>query len=59
MATGPTEPPTAESGRARDSWFHERESAWLYRRLAALETDPPKQRLIAALAAAAEDQAGT
>jgi len=49
---------TTESG-ARDSWFHERESAWLYRRLAAVEPDPPKQQLFLALADAAEEQAGT
>ncbi len=56
MATGPTDPATAG---ARDSWFHERQSAWLYRRLAAVEADPPKQHLFTALAAAAEDQAAT
>ncbi|HUO95908.1 MAG TPA: VIT1/CCC1 transporter family protein [Steroidobacteraceae bacterium] len=49
---------TTESG-ARDSWFHERESAWLYRRLAAVEPDPPKQQLFLALADAADEQAGT
>ena len=59
MATGTTEPPAGDPADARASWFHERESAWLYRRLAAVEPDPPKRRLFEALAAAAEDQAGT
>jgi vacuolar iron transporter family protein len=59
MATGTTDPKAGVPPDARTSWFHERESAWLYRRLAAVERDPPKQRLFEALAAAAEDQAGT
>ena len=59
MATGPTEPRADAAGAARDSWFHERQSAWLYRRLAAIEPDPPKQRLFAALADAADEQATT
>jgi VIT1/CCC1 family predicted Fe2+/Mn2+ transporter len=41
-----------------DSWYHEKESAWLYRQVAAAEPDPHKQRLFTQLAAAAEEQAG-
>jgi VIT1/CCC1 family predicted Fe2+/Mn2+ transporter len=41
-----------------DSWYHEKESAWLYRKLAAAETDPAKSSLFLKLAAAAEEQAG-
>lgn len=40
-----------------DSWYHEKESAWLYRRVAAAEPDPHRQRLFTQLAAAAEEQA--
>jgi vacuolar iron transporter family protein len=40
-----------------DSWFHEKESAWLYRQLAAAEPDPQKSELFTKLAAAAEEQA--
>jgi vacuolar iron transporter family protein len=40
-----------------DSWYHEKESAWLYRKVAAAEPDPHKQRLFAQLAGAAEEQA--
>ncbi|HLY52268.1 MAG TPA: VIT1/CCC1 transporter family protein [Steroidobacteraceae bacterium] len=40
-----------------DSWYHEKESAWLYLRVAAAEPDPRKRRLFEQLAAAAEDQA--
>jgi VIT1/CCC1 family predicted Fe2+/Mn2+ transporter len=40
-----------------DSWFHERESAWLYREVARAEPDPRKSELFLRLAAAAEDQA--
>ena len=40
-----------------DSWYHEEESAWLYRQVAAAEPDSHKQRLFTQLAAAAEDQA--
>jgi VIT1/CCC1 family predicted Fe2+/Mn2+ transporter len=43
----------------RESWFQERQSAWLYRRLATIEQDPLKQRLFESMAAAAEDQATT
>jgi len=42
---------------AVDSWYHEKESAWLYRRVAAAESDPHKQRLFEQLALAAEKQA--
>jgi VIT1/CCC1 family predicted Fe2+/Mn2+ transporter len=55
----PTEPGAGERSGARDSWFHERESAWLYRHLARLETDPPKRQLFESLGAAAEEQALT
>ncbi|HLQ07952.1 MAG TPA: VIT1/CCC1 transporter family protein [Steroidobacteraceae bacterium] len=40
-----------------DSWYHEKESAWLYRRVAAAEADPGKSELFLKLAAAAEEQA--
>jgi vacuolar iron transporter family protein len=40
-----------------DSWYHEKESAWLYRRVAAAEPDPAKSELFLKLAAAAEEQA--
>jgi len=40
-----------------DSWYHEKESAWLYRQVAAAEPDSHKQRLFTQLAAAAEEQA--
>ncbi len=42
----------------QDSWFHERESAWLYRVVAQRETDPAHRQLFATLADAAEHQAG-
>lgn len=42
---------------ALDSWLHEKESAWLYRRVALAEPDPRKRRLFEQLAAAAEEQA--
>ena len=42
---------------APDSWYHEKESAWLYRRVAAREPDPAKSRLFLKLAEAAEEQA--
>jgi hypothetical protein len=41
-----------------DSRYHEKESAWLYQRVAATETDPRKRNLFLQLAAAAEEQAG-
>ncbi|HSD75369.1 MAG TPA: VIT1/CCC1 transporter family protein [Steroidobacteraceae bacterium] len=40
-----------------DNWFHERESAWLYRRVAACEPDARRKALFESLAAAAERQA--
>jgi vacuolar iron transporter family protein len=40
-----------------DSWYHEKESAWLYRQLAAAEPDAGKSKLFLKLAAAAEEQA--
>ncbi len=41
----------------RENWFHERESAWLYLRVAETEPDPRKQELFRSLGAAAERQA--
>ncbi|HEU4531620.1 MAG TPA: VIT1/CCC1 transporter family protein [Steroidobacteraceae bacterium] len=40
-----------------DNWYHERESAWLYARVAAHEPDPRKRELFLSLARAAERQA--
>lgn len=40
-----------------DSWYHEKESAWLYRQVAAAEPDPHRRHLFEQLAAAAEQQA--
>ncbi|MGH8285594.1 MAG: VIT1/CCC1 transporter family protein [Steroidobacteraceae bacterium] len=40
-----------------DSWYHEKESAWLYRQVAAAEPAANKRELFLKLAAAAEDQA--
>src|SRR5712675_812377 len=40
-----------------DSWYHERESAWLYRVVADAESDPRLQQLFRALSQAAEEQA--
>ena len=40
-----------------DSWYHEKESAWLYHRVAAAESDVRKKTLFLQLAAAAEEQA--
>ena len=40
-----------------DSWYHERESAWLYRVVADAESDPRHQQLFRALSQAAEEQA--
>src|SRR5262245_43491543 len=45
------------SSAAHENWFHERESAWLYGRVAAFENDPRKRELFLSLAAAAERQA--
>jgi len=42
---------------AADSWYHEKESAWLYREVAAAESDPARRALFVKLAATAEDQA--
>jgi VIT1/CCC1 family predicted Fe2+/Mn2+ transporter len=41
-----------------ENWREEKQSAWLYRRLTAREHDPEKKKLFAALADAAESQAG-
>ncbi|HRX88236.1 MAG TPA: VIT1/CCC1 transporter family protein [Steroidobacteraceae bacterium] len=40
-----------------DGWYHEKESAWLYLQVAAVEPDPAKRALFLKLAATAEDQA--
>lgn len=40
-----------------ESWYHERESAWLYRVVAEVDSDPRHQQLFRALADAAEEQA--
>jgi VIT1/CCC1 family predicted Fe2+/Mn2+ transporter len=40
-----------------DSWYHEKESAWLYRQVAGAEPDPRKRELFLKLATAAEQQA--
>jgi VIT1/CCC1 family predicted Fe2+/Mn2+ transporter len=42
---------------AAESWYHEKESAWLYGVVAAAEPDPVKRELFGKLAAAAESQA--
>ena len=57
--TGGTDRSGTRTAELRASLFHERESAWLYRRLTAIEPDPRKQQLFTSLAAAAEEQAGT
>jgi len=41
----------------QDSWYHERESAWLYRIVAGCEPVPARRQLFESLAAAAEEQA--
>lgn len=40
-----------------DSWYHEKESAWLYREVASAEPDARKRTLFLKLAEAAEEQA--
>jgi vacuolar iron transporter family protein len=45
------------TGPGVDSWYHEKESAWLYRRVAAAEPNAHKRRLFEQLARAAEEQA--
>jgi len=42
---------------AADSWYHEKESAWLYGEVAAAESDPARRALFIKLAATGEDQA--
>ncbi len=44
-------------GGHSDSWRHEKESAWLYLRVATAEPDARKRQLFEQLATAAEDQA--
>ena len=56
MSTPASEPPPSPKA-LQASWFHERQSAWLYGRLAALETDTSKRQLFVALAEAAQSQA--
>ena len=41
----------------RESWFQERQSAWLYRQLAEAEEDPARSKLFTSLAHSAEEQA--
>jgi VIT1/CCC1 family predicted Fe2+/Mn2+ transporter len=48
-----------KQGEQQLSWFHELESAWLYRRLVAIEPDKAKRELFTSLANAAEEQALT
>jgi len=52
-------PHATDQSAARTSWFHERQSAWLYQRLARVETEPKKQALFIALGQAAEAQAAS
>jgi VIT1/CCC1 family predicted Fe2+/Mn2+ transporter len=42
---------------AAESWYHEKESAWLYQVVAAAESDATRRSLFLKLAAAAEEQA--
>ena len=42
---------------APDSWYHEKESAWLYGRVAAAEPDPVRRAMFRKLGTAAEQQA--
>lgn len=42
---------------APDSWYHEKESAWLYGRVAAAEPDPLRREMFHTLGKAAEEQA--
>jgi VIT1/CCC1 family predicted Fe2+/Mn2+ transporter len=42
---------------AADSWYHEKESAWLYGAVSAAEPDPRNRELFLKLATAAEEQA--
>lgn len=42
---------------AAQSWYHEKESAWLYQAVAAAEPDPSRRALFLKLAAAAQQQA--
>lgn len=56
-------PPAEHDQRAPvsgpDSWYHEKESAWLYARLAECEPDPARATLFRQLGLAAEQQALT
>jgi VIT1/CCC1 family predicted Fe2+/Mn2+ transporter len=52
-------PPSPSAVPGAESWFHERQSAWLYRRLAAVEHEERKRQLFQSLAEAAERQALT
>ena len=57
--TDPSRPPADRAAELTSSWYHEVESAWLYRRLVEAEPDARKQQLFAALATAAEEQSRT
>jgi VIT1/CCC1 family predicted Fe2+/Mn2+ transporter len=48
---------SASSQNPANSWYHERESAWLYEVVANHESDPARQQLFRSLGAAAEEQA--
>ncbi len=52
-------PSTDESSRLHESWQAEKQSAYLYERVALREGDPTKQSLFRALAASAEAQSHT
>ncbi len=56
-AEAPTDPRDPSAGP--DSWYHEKESAWLYARVAECEPDPSRASLFRQLGAAAEQQALT
>jgi len=49
---------TPRTDSAPIGWYHEKESAWLYRQVAAAEPHAHRSQLFLALAAAAEEQAG-
>lgn len=57
MSQSPTQEP--HHSDAPDSWYHEKESAWLYARVADCERDPKRAGLFRQLGEAAEEQALT
>jgi vacuolar iron transporter family protein len=57
-STKKTTSATVTSTHGGSSWYHEKESAWLYRRLAVSEPLPQRRALFEALGRAAEQQAG-